>query len=55
MGKVYILAGVLIVITVAAFVWMIMTKLGIKMFSKKTKKEISKCIDERRSLRAAWR
>lgn len=41
MGKVYVLAGVLIVITGAVFVWMVMGKIGIKMFSNK-KKEIGK-------------
>lgn len=40
MGKVYVLMGVLSVFTVAVFVWMIMAKVGIRMFSKK--KEISK-------------
>lgn len=41
MGKVYILAGVLTVLTVGVAIWMIMAKIGIKMFSNK-KKEIGK-------------
>lgn len=42
MKGVFILAGVLIVITGAVFVWMIMGKVGQKMFSGKKNKEINK-------------
>lgn len=42
MKGVFILAGVLIVLTGAVMVWMIIGKAGQKMFSSKKNKEINK-------------
>lgn len=42
MKGVFILAGILIVVTGTAFAWMIMGKVGQKMFSSRKNKEINK-------------
>lgn len=42
MKGVFVFAGILIVITGAVMVWMIVGKIGQKMFSRKKNKEINK-------------